>query len=90
MAVLNGWREGMASSSDIHGLEEKWGCVTAKTTDKLRARQTSEWFSINSLRTDGEFCHKGWETEIAKKLKLLEPIDNTIHWITPEEHFPTD
>jgi hypothetical protein len=37
-----------------------------------------------SLRTDGDFCHQGQDTEIAplaKSLRLLKPsTDMTIHW----------
>jgi hypothetical protein len=51
---------------------------------------------INSLRTDGDFCHQtdgdfchqGRDTEIAQKnLRLLKPTDMTIHWKALEEHF---
>jgi hypothetical protein len=37
------------------------------------------------LRNDGDFCHQGWDTEIApKSSKLSKPID--IHWKALEEH----
>jgi hypothetical protein len=29
------------------------------------------WYS-NSLTTDGDFCHQGWDTEIAQKIKIVE------------------
>jgi hypothetical protein len=42
---------------------------------------------INSLRTDGDFCHQGRDTEIAPKtIRLSKPTDMTIHWKTLE-HF---
>jgi hypothetical protein len=43
---------------------------------------------FNYLRTDGDFCHKGPDTEIAqRKLRYSKPIDMTIHWKGLEEHF---
>jgi hypothetical protein len=48
----------------------------------LRARATCR-DRFNSLRTDGDFCHQGWDTEIAhyKDLRLSKPTDMTIHYI---------
>jgi hypothetical protein len=41
-----------------------------------------------SLGTDGDFCHQGQDTEIAKQTsRLLKPTDMTIHWKALEEHF---
>jgi hypothetical protein len=43
---------------------------------------------LNSLRTDGDFCHRGRDTEIAKNFfSLSEPTDMTIHWKALEEQF---
>jgi hypothetical protein len=30
--------------------------------------QEHYWNIFNSLRTDGNFCHQGWDTEIAQKI----------------------
>jgi hypothetical protein len=43
---------------------------------------------FNFLRTDGDFCHKGQDREIAKRFtRLLKPTNMTIHWKALEEHF---
>jgi hypothetical protein len=42
---------------------------------------------LNSLRTDGYFCHQEWVTEIAPKLRMAKHRDMTIHWKALEEHF---
>jgi hypothetical protein len=37
---------------------------------------------INPLRTDGDFCHQGRDTEIAPNIsKWLQPIDMTIKFV---------
>jgi hypothetical protein len=56
-------------------------------TDPMKyiIKQWDEGF--NSVRTDGNFCHQGRDTEIEKKnLKLSETTDMTIHWKALEEH----
>jgi hypothetical protein len=47
---------------------------------------------INSLRTDGDFCHQGHERiqKLPKKLRSLkytDMVDMTIHWKALVEHF---
>jgi hypothetical protein len=43
---------------------------------------------VNSLRTDGDFCHQGRDTEIAQNiLRLSKPTDMTIHWNALGKHF---
>jgi hypothetical protein len=44
--------------------------------------------TCTAFRPDGDFCHQGRDTEIAKKLlKLSKYTDVTIHWKALEEHF---
>jgi hypothetical protein len=53
-----------------------------------RTRSERLLLRLNSLRTDGNFCHQGRDTEIAqKKLRLSKHTDMTIHWKAHEEHF---
>jgi hypothetical protein len=42
----------------------------------LRVRRPNHWATtlhkwINPLRTDGDFCHQGWDTEIARNILRL-------------------
>jgi hypothetical protein len=43
---------------------------------------------VDSLRTDGDICHQGWDTKIAQKVNcqnlLTQPF---IHWKALEKHF---
>jgi hypothetical protein len=43
---------------------------------------------LNSLRTDGNFCHQGRDTEIPPppNVRLAKPTDMTIRWKALEEH----
>jgi hypothetical protein len=43
---------------------------------------TNQLYKPNSLRTDGDGSHKGWDTEIAQKIKHTNMI---IHWKALEE-----
>jgi hypothetical protein len=43
---------------------------------------------FNPLRTDGDFCHQGRDTEIAQNIfKLSKPTDMTTHWKGLGKHF---
>jgi hypothetical protein len=41
----------------------------------------------NPLRTDGDFCHQGRDTEIAPNIFKSAHTDMTIHWKALEDHF---
>jgi hypothetical protein len=45
--------------------------------------------TINSLRTGGDLCHQGQDTEFAPKIKFYQNIITimTIQWKALEEHF---
>jgi hypothetical protein len=38
------------------------------TVEALKGGYTVDLFGINSLRTEGDFCHQGWDTEIPPKI----------------------
>jgi hypothetical protein len=43
---------------------------------------------LSSLRTDGDFCNQGRDTEIVfKNVRLSKLADMAIHWNVLEEHF---
>jgi hypothetical protein len=51
------------------------------------ARARGHGDRYNSLRTDGDLCHQGWDAEIApKNFRLSKNTDMTIHWKGLEEH----
>jgi hypothetical protein len=58
--------------------------LTSSTLNWLNRIQSG----FNYLRTDGDFCHQGWDTDIAKNIfRLSKPTHMTIHWKALGEHF---
>jgi hypothetical protein len=62
-------------------------CEVQQTTDANITNGDVAVERVNTLWSDGDFCHRAGHRNCRKNLRLSKRTDMTIHWKALEEHF---
>jgi hypothetical protein len=77
------------AKADYIEADQDNNCKTLDLSSVLKCSPGNyQFLLILNPRINGDFCHQGWDTEIAQKcLRLSKHTDTTIHWKALGKHF---